>query len=299
MSNEIRIVCTVACLLCTVYSPVLAGDCSTTGVKRAETELAAMDERIGILERELAQMSVEMKALASQIDAEKAGGEGGINPFRRRRLENLLKESRTKATAMEPLTSEKSRLENDRARVVSVLRECYGESLRLSLADLLAAVRTRQYQQARSHMETVNAIEGKLKRLEAKERQGTYPRISDEFISDALASVEERSFLLDTMRDLREKAERDQGLIKRKQNEVRESIQLKQDLLDLIDEAEGGGDGAAFFDEFSAEGVALDLVHLKKEAEHYKSALKTIKQAIDYYRERIVFLNKLLENDVE
>lgn len=298
MSFLARLALAALGLTLTVSGLARGQNCAPAEIERNEKRVETIGARIGAIDERLSVLSTELDGISRDIDLEKS--RGGSNPFRYNRLQKLLKQSRAKAASMEALSRERGGLERKQRRLVESLRACYGDSLDNALVTLLDAVRRREYPRAAEQMETIKTIESRLAQLSVEESEAVYPRISETFISAALPRESERAFLLDTIRDLLERAERDSTRIRRKLNDVVKSIRLKRDLIALIEEAgRGGVEGGAFFEEFNSEDVQGEIDRLAAEAARLRAALDKTREAAVYYRGRVTFVEQLIQDDRE
>jgi hypothetical protein len=293
----VRIVVYIAAaLVLSTWAGVVGAACSQAEIERLETEVKSLDERLAAIDDELAGLTAEMERITTGIDEEKRSGDPGLNPFKRRRLEGLLRKSRAKAEEMDLFNRQRRAVATDREAAATTLRDCYNDALTTLLASLLEAVQTRHFDLARSHFESINQLEEKLRALGVNETTAGYPTISEGFIAQSMADEADAAFLYDTMQDLLDKAMRDSSRVERELQKTRESIRLKQNLIDLVNEAaDGGVEGSSFFEEFGVEAVAFEIEELKKEESALTEALDRATRAIAYYRDRIVLVETILK----
>ncbi|MDH3216710.1 MAG: hypothetical protein OEN01_10500 [Candidatus Krumholzibacteria bacterium] len=292
-------VCTTILLLLLITGFAVAATCDSADIARWESERGGTLERLTAIETDMSGLRAELHTLAAQIDDEKAREQSG-GPFSRRKLEKLLKESRSTATALERLAAERSTVEAQRDRLGGELHECYGVRVTSLLESMVSSVRAKHYGAAAQKLQQVRELELKISSLEPPRAEVSYPPISEEFIRSSLPSFEERTFLLDTMSDLYDRARRDSVAIGRQLADVRKGIGLKEDLLRLIEEASGAAaDGGTFFDEFGTDKVTIEIEELKREEARLASALAAAVDAMGYYRDRAEFLHQLVGQNAE
>jgi hypothetical protein len=271
--------------------------CDERTVTRNESDLAAITSAIDIYQSDIDSLRQAVSSLAARADAVRP--RASTDRAARRELDRLLRESRTLSTAVDKLAAEQ-RSERERgAPIAAALRACYIGELQQVTSQLQTLLSADQLDAARPLVQRSSELELKLEDLDARFGEASdaasYPRLSEEFIRSSLTSVEQRSLVLGSMRDLLDGAQRDSLMASQRVNETGQRVQLKTDLLKLLDRrrASGIGDGG-FFEEFRREEIELEVEELRVAQARWTAALRDATAAMAYYRDRVALLERLI-----
>ncbi len=281
-------ICTFLVVLCTgaLSAPAAVRDCSNSRIRTALITRGELARSMGNIDRQLATHDARLKTLSREIRSVRASS--GTNPLKRRRLEQLLRESRTHARDMERLNNRRGAIALQLSSIEDDLRVCLSDSLVTSLRVLVDHVRARRFDDAGKTMTVIRELEGVLAQLRGEPDTGAYPEFSDAFVEDALANPSDRLFLADAIEDLFERAVADSARHARRLETTRENLELKRDLLRLIGEAgESSFDGSSFFESFGDDQVRADISRLEAQETALEAALAESERAAAYYRERL------------
>lgn len=263
-----------------------ARDCSGPALRKALSTRAKLRRRIHAIDKELSAHDKQMKSLSEQISTAQPGA--GANPIKRRRLERLLRESRSHAKTMEQLNSHRRALAKQVSGIEVNVRVCLSDSLVSSLEVLVEHVRSRHFREASRTLISIRKIEGVLNDVKGTPSPGTYPEFSDAYVEDALADPSDRRFLADAIKDLFDQARADSASRAQTLATIRKNLALKRDLIRLVRESkESSFDGSSFFEGFGDEQVRIEIAQLRTQVSADSTALAASVRAVSYYRLRL------------
>ncbi len=284
----------VILLLVTIYAQPVIAQCDPETLSEREASIAALTNDIGTLDRQIASLRDQLADLGRKIDRARSGSGGASQ----RRLKRLLQDSRSLSSRLDDTTSARRRLAERRAPLVTQLGECYEQALNAATGELVRVLDLGRYAQGPPLIKRIGDLEVKTRYLETlRETRADslyYPRVSEEFLRNVVTSVEQRTLVLESMRDLAQAAVHDSARLSRRLEEVRDKLQLKRDLLSVMRRSVDTGLGnTGFFTEFSDDEVKEDIRELNAEQQTLGRGLTKATLAIAYYREHITLLERL------
>lgn len=265
-------------------------DCSPESIEQLESLIRSVNGQFVLLEARLDSLQTVMSARSTEI----LEAQGHANNIRaRRKLSRLLKDSRDLADHMNAENTRRRDLREQRGDAANRLSECYSMLLNESLQALAGAVRRREVALAETLLDNVQLFENKARDIASLQQTVVRPGLSEEFIAAAPRSELDREFLLDTLRDLHEKAVRDSSDTLSRLESERATLQLKQELRDLLGEAGMTGmDGRGFFENLGSSDIDLEIVELERRVRGLEDALSALQAATIYYQDTIRALSR-------